>query len=72
MVARIWNESSVYDKRYNLCRGDLVEIYSPLSMYHGHYALVVDGPNVYGVYKILIQENLEVKSYGYSELERIN
>jgi hypothetical protein len=62
----------MHDERYDLFRGDLVEIYSPLSMYHGHYALVVDGPNVYGVYKILIQENLEVRSYGYSELERIN
>lgn len=62
----------MHDERYDLFRGDLVEIYSPLSMYHGHYALIIDGPTIFGVYKILIQEDLEVRSFAYSELERIN
>ena len=62
----------MYDKRYDLRSGDLVEIYSPLSKYHGFYALIISGPNMYGVYNIIIQEDSEVRSYAYSELERIN
>lgn len=62
----------MYDKRYDLYSGDLVEIYSPLSKYHGFYALIIDGPNTYGVYNILIQEDFEVRSFAYGELERIN
>lgn len=57
---------------YDLSIGDLVEIYSPLSMHHGYYAVIVSAPSTYGVYKVLIQEEMEERSFAYGELERIN
>ena len=73
MVARIWNESSVYrNRQFQYKIGDLVEIYSPLSQHHGYYALVIAGPNVYGVYTVLIQSGMIKRNFAFGELERIN
>jgi len=52
--------------------GDLVEIYSPLSTHHGYCALVISGPNVYGVYTVLIQEDMTKRNFASGEMERIN
>lgn len=52
--------------------GDLVKIDSPLSYYHGYYALIASGPNVYAVYTVLIQEGMIQKNFAFNEMERIN
>ena len=63
----------MYDrKKFDLNIGDLVKIYAPLSRNHGFYALIVDGPNVYGVYTVLLQEDMTKRNYAYGELERVN
>ena len=52
--------------------GDLVEVYSPLSIHHGCFALVLSGPNIYGVYTVLIQEDMTKRNFAKGEMERIN
>ena len=61
-----------HDNRFEFQIGDLIEVYSPLSKHHGYYALIVSGPNVYGVYTVLIQEDMEKRNFASSEMERIN
>jgi len=52
--------------------GDLVEIYAPLSKYHGFYALVLSKPNSLNIYDVLIQEDMIQKRFAFNELRRIN
>lgn len=52
--------------------GDLVEIYAPLSRYHGYFALIISGPSSHGTYLIFIQESMTKRTFSFSELERIN
>ena len=52
--------------------GDLVKVDSPLSTYHGFYALILSGPNILNIYNILIQDGMLEKRFAFNELERIN
>jgi hypothetical protein len=52
--------------------GDLVKIDSPLSMYHGFYALIISGPNILNIYNVIIQDGMLEKRFAFNELERIN
>jgi len=52
--------------------GDLVEIYAPLSKYHGFYALILSKPNSLNIYDVLIQEDMIQKRFAFNELRRIN
>lgn len=61
-----------HDNRFEFQIGDLVELYSPLSIHHGCCALIIAGPNVYGVYTVLIQENMVKRNFASGEMERIN
>jgi len=58
--------------RFGFQIGDLVELYSPLSKHHGCYALIISGPNVYGVYTVLLQEDMIERNFASGEMERIN
>lgn len=61
-----------HDNRFEFQIGDLVEVYSPLSIHHGCYGLIIYGPNVYGVYTVLIQEDMTKRNFASGEMERIN
>ena len=61
-----------HDNRFEFEIGDLVEVYSPLSVHHGCFGLIIDGPNVYGVYTVLIQEDMKKRNFASGEMERIN
>jgi hypothetical protein len=59
-------------EKHQLHSGDLVEIYAPLSKYHGFYALVLCGPNTLNIYNVLIQEDMIQTRFAFNELRRIN
>lgn len=60
------------NNRYEFEIGDLVAIYSPLSQDHEHLALIVGGPNVYGVYTVMVQQTMSKRNFAVGEMERIN